>query len=207
MASKAELARRIGNRMTALRKQQGLTLIQLAKKTKLSPSLISRISNGKMMASIKTLGIIADEMMVDIGIFFQSENIPKSYVISRHGMRRVIVPGETNFNQEPSGRLSYDSVEPLAEGMVNPLMLPLIVTATKDSEDVQAQSHGGQEFLYVLQGECLFTLGDEEVTLNVGDALYLEGSIPHKGRCISKKEAKILSVHLIPSRRVRNLVI
>jgi transcriptional regulator with XRE-family HTH domain len=73
MGEKDKLAKRIGSRMNTLRKQRGLTISEIAKQTHLFSSLISRIKNGQIMASVQTLALIADTLMTDIGFFFQQE--------------------------------------------------------------------------------------------------------------------------------------
>jgi quercetin dioxygenase-like cupin family protein len=105
-----------------------------------------------------------------------------------------------------AGRLSYD-VEPLAEGMENPFMIPLILKIVKKDDEIESLAHGGQEVLYILEGKVLFTLGDEEIILKKGDALYFDGNVPHKGITLGKKPAKALIVLMIPGRRVRNLTL
>lgn len=204
MEEKDKLAKRIGSRMNTLRKQRGLTISEIVKQTHLSPSLISRIKNGQIMASVQTLGLIADALEVDIGFFFQQEH--GRYVVSRQGSRRIIPAGERSMEGNMAGRLSYD-VEPLAEGMENPFMIPLILKIVKKDDEIESLAHGGQEVLYILEGKVLFTLGDEEIILKKGDALYFDGNVPHKGITLGKKPAKALIVLMIPGRRVRNLTL
>ncbi len=82
MKRKDSLAGRIGSRLKTLRKQRGLTLIEIARQVQLSPSFPSRIENGRTMPSIQTLQLIADTLRMDIGYFFQQES-GKGFVVSR----------------------------------------------------------------------------------------------------------------------------
>jgi len=201
---KDTLAKRIGSRLNMLRKQRGLTLSEIARQTHLSPSLLSRIENGQIMPSIQTLQLIADTLKMDIGFFFHQEQ-GKGYVVSRGGSRRIILADDDKFEGDPAERRFYD-IEPLAEGIENPFMVPLILKIVNRDEEINPPAHGGQEFLYLLEGKLLTILGEERIILKKGDALYFDGNIPHKAISLSKKPAKVLAVHMIPGRRVRSIV-
>lgn len=205
MEKRDGLAERIGSRLKMLRKQRGLTLKEISQQANLSSSLFSRIENGLTMPSIQTLQFIADTLKMDIEFFFQ-QGQGKGYVVSRAGSRRIIPADNGTFGPEFGGRILYDT-EPLAEGMENPFMIPLILKVVKKDEEIKAFAHGGQEFLYLLQGKMLAVLGDEKIILKKGDALYFDGNIPHKGVSLSKNPAKILVVHMVPGRRVRSITV
>jgi len=185
--NKEDLTRRIGNRLKELRKESNLTLKQLAEASSLSPALLSRIENGHAMPSITTLQMISITLKQDISEFFKDdENL--RYVVSRQGDRRSTITDR-----------GYE-VEYLAVGMENPFMEPAIVKMME--KDVEAISHGGQEFAFVLEGNVELTLGNKKFILKKGDVAYFDGDIPHKGISLSKKPAKTLNIHLIPGRRV-----
>ncbi len=194
MTDKKDLAIRMGSRLRELRKQAGLTLKQLGEKTDLSHSLLSRIENSIAMPSVSTLETIADILKVDVGYFFRHE-VGKEYIVSRRGDRRV------SESKRGSGDKTNYLVEHLAEGMANRWMEPVLVTSVGKDEDVVPITHDGQEFIYVLEGKIEITLGEEKFILKVGDALYFNGILPHKGISLSKKPAKSLSVNLIPGSR------
>jgi DNA-binding NtrC family response regulator len=61
----------IGNKVRGLRKQQKLTLKQLAGRTGLSVSLISQIELAKTSASVSTLHKLARALNVDLVYFFE----------------------------------------------------------------------------------------------------------------------------------------
>ncbi len=65
-----KLASEIGQRIRALRQEKGLTIKQLANRTGLSLSLISKIELGDSSASISTLRKLASALKVHISYFF-----------------------------------------------------------------------------------------------------------------------------------------
>lgn len=194
MTEKEELARRIGSRLREIRKQAGLTLKQLGEKTNLSHPLLSRIENGLAMPSIPTLEAIANILKIGIGYFFQKED-EKEYIITRDGNRRI-----TEVERGSKHKINY-IVEHLADGMYNCWMEPVMVTVVGKNKDIVPITHDGQEFIYVIEGKIEVTLGKDKFILKKGDAVYLNGSVPHKAISLSKKPARTLSVNLIPGSR------
>ena len=55
-------------------------------------------------------------------------------------------------------------------------------------------SHDGEEFMYILEGVHEFIYDNKKYILNEGDSIYFDSRIPHTGRSIGKKRAKILAV-------------
>ena len=54
--------------------------------------------------------------------------------------------------------------------------------------------HEGEEFMYVLEGVHEFVYDNKRYILKEGDSIYFDSRIPHTGRSIGKKKAKILAV-------------
>jgi mannose-6-phosphate isomerase-like protein (cupin superfamily) len=55
-------------------------------------------------------------------------------------------------------------------------------------------SHDGEEFMYILEGVHEFVYDDKKYILQEGDSIYFDSRIPHTGRSMGKKRAKILAV-------------
>ena len=193
MEDKDDLARRIGVRVKEHRRESGLTQKKLAEATGLSPGLLSRIENGLAMPSIPTLQIISNTLKTEIGYFFK-DGEEGGYVVTHPGQRRVVVS-----RSGPHGKLAYE-LELLAEGMNNPFMEPAIVMHVGKEGEVEARTHDGQEFMYVLEGRMKLTLGAKDFILKQGNAAYWNGNVPHKGIGLGRKMAKALHVHLIPGK-------
>lgn len=205
MERRDELTERIGSRLKMLRKQRGMTLNEIAQQAGLSASLFSRLENGKTMPSIQTLQLIADVLKIDIGYFFKRES-GKGFVVSRAGKHRIIRADTRSWKgREHYGPL-YDT-ELLADGVENPFMVPMILKIEKRNYKNNPPPHGGQEFFYALEGKILVSLGEEKIILKKGDSLYFDANVPHKGTSLSKKPSKLLAVHMVPGRRVRNILV
>ena len=172
----------------------GLSIKQLAHETSLSQALFSRVENGFVIPSIPTLQNIADTLKIDITYFLEKEE-EKQFVISKNDNRRTI---SSNPNVSKSRTYQF---ELLAEGMENAIMEPVIITLPTEETGLGSISHLGQEFTYILEGQMKLTLGEKEFTLKKGDAAYYNAVIPHQAISLSKKPARVLNVHFIPSNR------
>jgi uncharacterized cupin superfamily protein len=54
--------------------------------------------------------------------------------------------------------------------------------------------HPGYEFMYVLEGELELRHGDQETTLEPGDAVYFDSGTPHSYQCAGKAATKVIIV-------------
>jgi transcriptional regulator with XRE-family HTH domain len=192
-----ELARRIGGELRRLRERAGLTLKELAAAAGLSAPFLSRVENGRALPSLQSLQDLALALKVEVESLFGRAEEQKGYCLSLAGgrRRRLSLRG-------PDRKLNYE-VELLAEGMVDPHMDPALITCLPKSQagQVELAVHGGQEFVYVLEGVLELTLGERVFVLHPGDAAYFLGTIPHRGLSLSEAPARTLNVHLVPGRR------
>ena len=58
----------------------------------------------------------------------------------------------------------------------------------------------GYEFNFILSGSCEYYVNTESVKLDDGDAIYLDGSVPHAAANRSEKNTAVLSVSFMLAR-------
>jgi mannose-6-phosphate isomerase-like protein (cupin superfamily) len=58
-------------------------------------------------------------------------------------------------------------------------MEPLLVLLDSSRPQAAQVSHSGQEYNYVIEGQMKVTVGNAEYTLNEGDSLYFDATLPH----------------------------
>ena len=78
-------------------------------------------------------------------------------------------------------------------------MEPFIITFSFDADHVL--SYEGEEFMYILEGIFEFVYDSKRYVLGQGDALYFDAAVPHSGRSLGEKEAKVLVVMYYYRRR------
>jgi transcriptional regulator with XRE-family HTH domain len=168
------------------RASQKLSLGKLADLTGFTKGYLSRIENSDKAPPIYTLSRISQALGVDITRFFSdNERAPQSkdYSISRRD-ERVRVGGRGT----PYG-YNYEALTPNKAGKN---MEPYVVTV--DFETRAEFRHEGEELLFVLDGKIEFFLNKERFVLKQGDSIYFDSHLPHSGRSLGKKNAKLLIV-------------
>ena len=175
----------IGKRIRSTRLHQEVTLQELAVRTKLSKSLLSKIENGKVSSPASTLYTIAKALNTKISYFFEDkdENLP--LVLIRKRERRQYDRGGEQFGYR------YES---LAYKRREKMMEPFILYTDKKISKEVAFSHPGEELFFILDGTMEFTHGPQRVILHKGDCIYFDASIPHQGKPVGRKPVKVFMV-------------
>ena len=159
----------IGIRMKELRKGKKMTLKQVAEKTDLSISFLSQVEHSKCSITIESLMKISEALDVKPSFFFSEteDRNMKQIAINKQGSleeRKVV----SNF-----------SYEDLSGKFPNQTFLPTMVTLQPRKEGVRPMPHSGQEFIFVLDGVLTVIFEKDEVSLNKGESIHMESTVPH----------------------------
>jgi transcriptional regulator with XRE-family HTH domain len=175
----------LGGKFKELRKQNGLTLKDLAEKTGFSPALLSQVENNIVSPSISTLWALAEALGVKIGYFFQQDGVElQDYVVTRAGREALV------YRNELPHTLPYRD---LAYGLEDREMSPFLIVCDEPCEfSLKEVVYEGQEFLYVIQGAIAVVYGEKVFELGPGDSVYYNAQIPH--RIEACKGARFLAV-------------
>lgn len=174
----------VARRVAALRQEVGLTLRELAAKTGLSDAYLSRVENGQTAVTLASLEKLAAVFATPITTFFEEEAEPQRLVLCRAGHgRKARFRGRT-------GTL----VELLADEKHAKLMEPLIVDVSSAAKPVKPLAHAGEEFNYVISGRCQFLFDAEKHTLNAGDSVYFDATVPHAVHAFRGEPCQLLAV-------------
>jgi uncharacterized cupin superfamily protein len=143
---------------------------------------LSLIENEKTSPNVSTLQQLADALNVPITTFFESIKERKQIVFQKAGERQ-----KTIFSQ--------GQIEDLGGGMALGEATPLLLILNPhEVSDLDSISHSGQEFVYCLEGDLIFTVGDEQHHLEKGDSLIFDAHIPHRWENQSDESARAILV-------------
>ena len=177
----------LAKKIKDLRLKQNMTIEEVAQRTGLSKSLISKIENNKTSPPIATLMNISRALNVHIGYFFGETPERESAIVSREGKRTSFIRDKNEVSQ---------LFEPLALELPDAAGQPFIITATPKpsiSNRKEFDHHNNEEFLYILEGAIELNFGTGQIyKLEVGDSLYFNANIPHHIDLVSKQPAKWL---------------
>ncbi len=172
---------RLGKRVKALRRERGLTLVQLGQRVSLSASYLSQIERGVTMPSLSRLTAIAEALGVGVGDFFEDD---------------VSAPGLVRSNQgKKLKRESGIIVELLAADLPDRKLQPYcIVCPPGASSKGWSTVHPGEEAGFVLKGRLTVTVGEETFVLEAGDSIHYQTLQPHSWRNESDEECVVVWV-------------
>lgn len=144
-----EVLAEVGPRLRRIRKERGATLAGLSEATGISVSTLSRLESGLRKPSLELLLPIAraHEVALDelVGAPAVRDPRVRAEPIKRHG--RTYWP----LTRQPGGLQAFKVLVPQEE-----------------AEPVEARTHEGYEWLYVMSGRLRMILGDHDIVLNAG---------------------------------------
>ncbi len=187
MTQAQTVARQIGIRIRAARREHGLTLMQLGAATGLSAAFLSRIERGEAGASIANLIAVSTTLGLSLRDLFgeggDAAGPTQPYAISRRAERRGNLPVQAK------GYTYHHLSDELAEPRISAFLLEFPVGT---QQDVVLQSHDGEEILFLLEGRIEFQIGADRFTLEAGDSVHFQAEQPHMGRNIGRVPARML---------------
>ena len=177
----------LGPRIRAERVAANISLRELARRIKVSASLLSQIERGLAQPSVSTLWAVVAALDFSLDSLFdppaepdatQRESSPTRLL--RAADRRVI---------ELDGHVRWERLTPSSD--------PDVVFAFVTYEPHQpskgappAAIHRGREYGYLVSGRLLIEADGTEYRLGRGDSIVLDSQLPHRFRAIGKSPAR-----------------
>ena len=166
----------IGPKIRALRLKKKIGLVDFGKHTGLSPALLSKIERGRLFPTLPTLLRIALVFGVGLEFFFAGAREKPLIAVTRKD-QRVELP------ERPGARdvaYRFSSLDYAAtERRFNTYYAEFLPVAP---EKVRSHDHAGVEFIYVIQGTLSLHVAGQEYTLEAGDSIYFDATLPHAYR-------------------------
>jgi transcriptional regulator with XRE-family HTH domain len=172
------LSRRLKKRRTEL----GFTLRELANNTSLTPSFISQIERGVTNPSLATLQKLADALKVPV-MFFMTEDLSNGKRVTRDSERQRVMVDNAD--------ISYELLTPDLTGSFEGILIYLKPGSKNAVRPLRVET---EELYFVIEGELLVGVGDDEVTLKKGDSFHVLGTTVKKLLCAGDQPVTYLAV-------------
>lgn len=184
------LERALGHQIRSLRRQQDLSVADLAGAAGISNGMLSKIENGGISPSLSTLQAIAAALHVPLSSLFVSfeERQDCSYVPAGQGLtieRRGSKVGHV-----------YQLLGHALRGEVT--VEPYLITLRDNAVPYSGFRHAGVEFIYMLSGEVHYRHGTDTYHLREGDAFLFDSGALHGPDRLSGVETRYLSIIIYP---------
>ncbi|HEX6388167.1 MAG TPA: XRE family transcriptional regulator [Solirubrobacteraceae bacterium] len=149
----------IRHRLRALREERGLSLDDVARAAGMAPSTLSRLETGKRRLAVDHLAPLARALSTSVDALLAAP--PQADPRIRRRARMV----------------NGTRVLPLShEGSSGPHAFHFTIPERGEPEP---RTHEGYEWLYVLNGRLRLVLGDDDMTLEPGEAAEFSCWTPH----------------------------
>jgi len=175
----------IGSRVRFLRSRDGLSLDELATRSGLTKSYVSKIERGLSVPSISTAMKLAESFGMTVGQLLGEKQYDDAVCVVRKGQRR-------KFMRAGSG--SGYNYEMIAAGKRFKTMEPFIMYPPAEFQGSRMFQHPGQELIFVLSGTLEVEFADKRFLLNKDDSVYFDAHVPHRSRSVSVAPAQALVV-------------
>jgi transcriptional regulator with XRE-family HTH domain len=159
VAEPNSIERVVRTRLRSLRTTLGLSLDELAARTNLSPSTISRIETGKRTISLDVLLPLAAGLQVDLDALLDVESDDDV----------VIRPTPSGSRARTTWMLSRPTGSTIAIKMrLEPTRRP-----------PEQRVHPGHDWFFVVAGRVRLLLGERQITVETGEAAEFATMTPH----------------------------
>ena len=182
----------IGREVRAFRRQQGLTVADLAQITGLSIGMLSKIENGITSPSLTTLQVLSHAFSVPVTAFFKSYEERREVQHVKAGDHVEIERRGTRSGHQ------YNLLGHIGSNSSGVVVEPYLITLTTESDTFPTFQHEGLEMLYMLEGEVTYRHGDQLFHLCPGDSLFFDADARHGPEVLNALPARYLSVICYP---------
>ncbi|NEE02520.1 helix-turn-helix domain-containing protein [Phytoactinopolyspora halotolerans] len=149
----------VGPRLKRLRTQRGVTLAELAERTGISKSTLSRLESGQRRPSLELLLPIsmAHQVPLDELIAAPRGEDPRIRPRPRNTDGRTILP----LTRQPAAVQAYK------------------ITIPPGQSEPDLRVHDGYEWMYVLSGRLRLRLAEHDLIMGAGEAAEFDTRVPH----------------------------
>ena len=153
---------RVRRRLRDLRMQRGLTLEEVAGRSSIDVSTLSRLESGKRRLALDHLPRLAAALSVSTDELLRAPEAEDPRV---------------RANSHTSHGITYWPLTRRAAGGLHAYKIR--ISARRRTPPAELPVHEGQEWMYVLSGQLRLILGDRDFTVKPGEAVEFSTWTPH----------------------------
>jgi transcriptional regulator with XRE-family HTH domain len=180
-----EEIKQIAQRLKAIRDINGISMESLASYLGIKISEYQEIENGKTDISVALLIKISQKLNVELSALLTGEN-PRLH-------QHCVVRKGHGAHVERVKQYTYES---LAYNFIHKKAEPFLVIVKPESADLPPNfnSHPGQEFEYILEGDMAVYFEDHVLELHAGDSIYFDSTHKHAMKALNGKPVRFLAL-------------
>lgn len=178
---------KISNKIKEKRREQNITVQELAERANVSKGLISQIENSRTIPSLIVLIDIIKALNIDLNVFFND--------FTKSSQEMVLVKKASayeSFEKEDANGFLYKRIftPSINKGTVDVILLELEPNANRPMVETEAF-----EYKYIISGKVSYNIDNNIYELDAGDSLLFDGRIPHTPSNIGNEKAVMLVIY------------
>ncbi|HTK20328.1 MAG TPA: XRE family transcriptional regulator [Mucilaginibacter sp.] len=178
----------ISNRIKERRREQNITVQELANQANVSKGLISQIENSRTIPSLIVLIDIIKALNIDLNEFFKD-------IRTKSDISPILVKRKEEydrFEKEHANGFYYKRIFTrfIDHSTVDIVILELEPNSTRPLVETDAF-----EYKYIISGQIEYQINGDKILLGPGDSLLFDGRIPHTPVNMGKDMASMLVVY------------
>lgn len=177
--------KQVANRLRGLRDALEITVEEMSAKCDVDPATFAKYESAELDVPVSLLYKIATEYGVELtALLFGEEPKMSTYYVTRSGK---------GVKVERTKAYSYQDI---AAGFRNRNIAPFIVTVEPSATEnkIVFNTHEGQEFNYILDGDIEISVGGKTTHLHKGDSIMFDARLPHGFRAVGDKPARFIAI-------------
>ena len=184
MSGFSEEMKQVADRLKGLREIMDVSVEEAAEVCHMTPEAYQRLETGTVDIPVGVLQSMAKKYGFELTTLISGEE--------PHRHNYFVTKKDQGLSIERRRDYKYQS---LAYGFANRKADPFMVVApADDGSEIHFNSHPGQEFNYILEGDLRLIIDKKEVILGPGDSIYFDSTRPHGMRALHGKPAKFLAI-------------
>lgn len=179
--------KQIAKRIKEIREISDISAETMAGNLNLPIDQYQNYESGNTNIPVSFIYEIAQWFNIELSVLLGGDN-PKLRVYG------VVRKGK-GLNLERRKQYKYEN---LAYNFIHKKAEPFMVTIDPDQEkeNLNFNSHPGQEFNYIIEGAMMINIDGHEITLNEGDSIYFNSGYKHNMKALNNKKARFLAIIL-----------
>lgn len=162
----------IGNKIRTIRKNQGMTIKDLAEQIGVTSGYISQIERDLIDPSLSVLKRICKALNTPLSLLFTEEVLPEVVVTVADEREKV------RFENQHS---IYEFLTPYVkdQDFISQLEVFKFTIDPESSVSKGIQKHRSEECHYILSGEIEYEIADKTYLVKEGGSIYIPENTPH----------------------------
>ncbi|NEW83492.1 MAG: cupin domain-containing protein [Mariniphaga sp.] len=181
-----EQIKQIADRLRGMREVLEISIDAAAETCAITKEQYLNFESGQVDIPVSILHRMAQKYNFDItSLLTGEEPLMHSYTLTRKGKGLHVDRQKAYKYQALAGNFQNRKADPF-----------LVSVDPKEDETVSFNSHPGQEFNYLIEGQLKIFIGSKEMILEPGDSIYFNSEIPHGMLAMENKPATFLAIIL-----------